>query len=110
MAWEHRGSAAGQYYYRAARKPGGRVVREYIGKQGSPLAELVASQDARRHADRQARREADRAQHTELAETASWLQQLCALAEIMSGAAFCTAGFHKHGGEWRYASQHQGSD
>ena len=49
MGWEVRGK---KRYYTRSRRVGGRVVREYVGT--GPVAEVAATLDALRRAERQA--------------------------------------------------------
>jgi hypothetical protein len=93
MAWE-RG-----YYYRV-RKEGGRVVREYFGKD--KLAELMARIDAINRADREAEREARRAEKAELDALDADVKELDDLADLLAQAAMLAAGYRQHKrGEWR---------
>jgi hypothetical protein len=87
------------YYYRA-RKVGGRVVRQYVGK--GRLGELAAELDALERERR--RQEADR-RRQERADLDAVEAQLKSLAEATDAAvraALLAAGFRQHKrGEWR---------
>jgi cob(I)alamin adenosyltransferase len=93
MGWE-RG-----YYYRA-RKEGGRVVRQYVGK--GTLAELAAETDAFERQRREAERAAWRAERAELEALDAPLAELNHLADLLARAALVAAGYRQHNrGEWR---------
>lgn len=98
--WERR-ERGGRYYTRS-RKVDGRVLREYAGPEGSPLAEFAAQMDEE---DRQRREEEARAWREEkerLEALEAPIEELCEAAEILIHAALVAAGYHQHKrGEWR---------
>src|SRR5262245_37542575 len=100
MAWETR-NGRGAYYTRS-RWVGGRVVREYVGAAGSPMAEISAAEDAMQREARE-RALADRRNERErLAALDAPVLALGALSEALLGAALVAGGYHQHArGGWR---------
>ena len=97
MGWETRRNGA--YYYRA-RKVDGRVVKEYVG--AGPLAELLATRDARERAEHRAVAEGRRAERARLAGVDDAADTADAAIEALLRASLVMAGYHRHQrGEWR---------
>ena len=99
MGWERRGKR--HYYYRA-RRDGNRVIKEYVGVEGSLKAENAAKEDTEMRAAKadlrgteQKRRQAFEAVHA----------QVTALGRMASdtiSSALLAAGYHQHcRGPWR---------
>jgi hypothetical protein len=101
MAWETRAGSANAYYTRS-RKVRGRVVREYVGAEGSPTAAIAAAED-------EMRREAKERSRLELAslglqdlQTDAPLEALMAVGEALLGATLVISGHYRHDrGPWR---------
>jgi hypothetical protein len=88
-----------RYYYRSVRL-GNRVVRQYVGTD--PLAELAATADALKRAQRRSQAEARRRDRALLEEADGPLLELNGVADLLTRAALTAAGFHQHErGEWR---------
>jgi hypothetical protein len=101
MAWETRTGSSGRYYTRST-KVGGRVVREYVGSAGSPLAELAAAEDALHREARQREAQDRRTERERLAALDAPLDALDALTGALYRAALVAAGYRQHKrGEWR---------
>ena len=99
MAWEARGS---RRYYTRSKRVNGRVVREYVGAAGAPVAELAAAADALRRADRRAASEARRAEQASWQAALAPLMELSRVADLMARAALLAAGYHRHSrSSWR---------
>lgn len=77
MAWEERG---GHRYYYQSRRVDGRVVKEYVGPEGSPLANLAALMDEE---GRQSLEEEARTLKAERERLAAPIEELCEAAEIL---------------------------
>ena len=93
MSWR------GPYYYRA-RKIGGQVVSQYIGR--GEIGVLIAIGDALEREEREQEREAFRAWKQDLASLDEPLEELNSLVDKLAHAALLAAGFHQHRrGEWR---------
>jgi hypothetical protein len=98
MGWEMRGTN-GPYYTRS-RRVSGRVVREYIGR--GPVADLAASLDTERRAERSARAEQWAAEQARVEADDEAVIGLCNLAQALLGEALVAAGYHRHDrGQWR---------
>lgn len=101
MAWEKRRASA-RYYYRSVRDPDGRVRRRYLGSEQSPAAQLAATQDAQRRAQRQTDRVARLAERERQEAAEAPLRQLCEQTDMLMKAALLAAGFHQHDrSNWR---------
>jgi hypothetical protein len=88
-----------RYYYRSVRV-GNRVVHQYVGT--GPLAELAATADALRRAQRRAEAEARQRERARLEAAEGPLLELNGVADLVTRAALTAAGFHQHErGEWR---------
>jgi hypothetical protein len=97
MAWEQRGSR--RIYYRSERD-GRRVRRVYLGS--GPVAELAATLDELRRAERRAEAQARRAEEARRSAAAALLERLVHAAGLMAEAALERAGYHRHDrGKWR---------
>jgi hypothetical protein len=110
MGWEER--RGGQVYYKSVRIDG-RPAKVYCGK--GERAEEEARQVERRRRERQ---EAHAAREQELAQAAAaeqHLRELRVFAGLLVRAAFLSAGFHEHRGQYRrrrhasHADQSHGS-
>ena len=100
MAWETR-RRGGRYYTRSRRKDG-RIIREYIGFEGSERARQAEAEARQKHAAKVLERDAlERAQdRTQAADRA--LADYYAAIEQQYRAALTAAGYHQHKrGEWR---------
>lgn len=98
MSWFHRGN--GTFYYERARKVGGKVVKEYIGR--GPLAELAALLDAQRRAEREAAIRDARNERERVKASVELAVELAELIELLVKGHLLVAGFHQHDrGEWR---------
>lgn len=96
--WERR-ERGGFYYYRS-RRVNGRVEKEYIGT--GPLAELAAEADVLDRRQREEEAKAWRAEREQLETLEGLTEELCEAAELLTRAAFVTAGYRQHHrGEWR---------
>ena len=101
MGWETRTGSAGRYYTRS-RKVRGRVVREYVGAAGSPMAEITAAEDQMHREARERAAQDRRTERERDAEAELPLEVLAAVGEALLGATLVTAGYHRHDrGEWR---------
>ncbi len=97
MSWEIRG---GQRYYYRARKIGGRVVKEYVGK--GPSAEIAALQDSWARQDRAAGAVARRAERAGLEALDGELKDVDDAIEALARARLVLSGYHRpHRGAWR---------
>ena len=97
MSWERKGN---RRYYTRSFRVGGRIVRQYIGT--GPLAELAATADALKRAQRRSQAEARRRDRALLEEADGPLLELNGVADLLTRAALTAAGFHQHErGEWR---------
>lgn len=108
MAWERR-KRGGRYYTRSRRKDG-RIIREYIGYEGSDRASRAEREARQKHAAKVLALDAlERAQErTQAADTA--LADYCADIERQYRAALTAAGYHQHKrGEWRRRRDNSGS-
>jgi len=99
MGWEQRGQR--RYYYRA-RRVGSRVIKEYVGPEGSSEAKNAAEEDAETRSTKATLRMAKQ-ERQQVFETAQ--AQVAALGQmandIISGALLAS-GFHQHcRGPWR---------
>lgn len=104
MGWETRNNR-GRYYTRTKRK-NGRYLREYIGT--GPAAELAATLDEWRRAERRAQAEAQRADQAKWQAASGVLRQLDRLADTLVRATLLAAGYHQHDrGEWRRMRSHE---
>jgi hypothetical protein len=93
MSWR------GPYYYQA-RKIGGRVVTQYIGR--GKIGELVALGDALDRQEREQERNNFLAWKENLADLDEPLEELNDVVDKLAHAALLAAGFHQHRrGEWR---------
>ena len=93
MSWR------GPYYYRA-RKIGGRVVTQYIGR--GKTGELVAMGDDLDRQEREQERDSFLAWKENLADLDEPLEELNEMVDKLAHAALLAAGFHQHRrGEWR---------
>jgi hypothetical protein len=92
MAWLRHN----RYYYRS-RKIGGRVVSEYLGAAGDPLAELEAERDELRQAERAALR----LEREKVAEVDQVIDQAGEMTRALVRAALLLAGYHPHERTWR---------
>ena len=98
MAWESR-NGVGRYYTRSKRV-NGRVVREYIGT--GPVAELIAAQDAERHAEKVKRRQAWNARRDDFERLSALVDRCTEGVSALTAAVLVNAGFYRHHrGEWR---------
>ena len=99
MGWEARGT---RRYYTRSKRVNGRVVREYVGAAGAPVAELAAAADALRRADRLAESEVRRAEEDRWREALTPLLALSRVADLLARAALLAAGYHQHSrSSWR---------
>ena len=97
MPWEQRGKR--RYYYRAVRIAG-RPRRTYVGT--GIVAEMAAAADQQRRLQRQRQREEWEAAVAEINQTTGPIAELNEDLELLTRAAFLTAGFHQHvRGQWR---------
>jgi crotonobetainyl-CoA:carnitine CoA-transferase CaiB-like acyl-CoA transferase len=97
MAWEER-QRGGRYYTRS-RREGGRVVREYVGRD--PLAELAAEEDRIRRELEEAERERQREELERLKALAAPVLEVSEAAEVLAHAHLVAAGYHRRKGEYR---------
>ncbi|MGH3148865.1 MAG: hypothetical protein ACRDTR_24050 [Rubrobacter sp.] len=98
--WENR-ERGGRYYTRS-RKVDGRVVREYVGPEGSPLAELAAHADLLEREEREEEARVQREERERLEALEAPVEELCEAAEVLAHAALVAAGYRQHNrGEWR---------
>ncbi len=93
MPWDSRG-----YYYRA-RKVGGRVMREYVGR--GPIAHQAANQDVAARARRKAQRAAWLATRAALDTADRALADLARVTDLAAHAALRACGYHPHRRQWR---------
>jgi hypothetical protein len=98
VSWEQR-EGGGRYYTRS-RREGGRIVREYVGI--GRTAELIARQDETERLRREEEARVWREEREDLERLDGTAGDLCELAELLTRAAFLTAGYRQHNrGEWR---------
>jgi len=99
MSWEWRGQR--RYYYRA-RRDGDRVIKEYMGPEGSVMAENAAEEDAKMRTTKAMlrRAEQERRQSFEVAQA-----QVTAMGRMVSDVVsdvLLAAGYYQHRrGPWR---------
>ena len=93
MSWEARRGCSGRYYTRS-RREGGRVVREYVGT--GPAAEVAATVDAARRAERAARAAARREEAAAVAAARAASGALDRAAKALLFATMSGAGFRLH--------------
>src|SRR5262249_46469459 len=96
MAWERRGGR--DYYYRKVRRDG-RVVSEYLG--GGPIGKCAADLLSAEREEREAGRRGGRARRAELGASDRGLDARVRQARQLAAEALASAGYHRHGGEWR---------
>jgi hypothetical protein len=98
MPWQEIGSR--RYYYRCMRRHG-RPIRQYVGT--GQVAELAATEDARRRVEREIEARNRLAEQARLLEGQEPLVRLCQSVEVVARAALTAAGYHRHQrGEWRH--------
>jgi hypothetical protein len=98
MPWQEIGSR--RYYYRSLRRHG-RPIRQYVGT--GQVAELAATEDARRRVEREIEARDRLAEQARLLEGQEPLLRLFQPMEVVARAALTAAGFHRHQrGEWRH--------
>jgi hypothetical protein len=97
MAWQ---TVDGRrYFYRYVWRHG-RAVRQYVGT--GQVAELAATEDARRRVEREIEARDRLAEKARLLEGQEPLVRLCQSVEVVARAALTAAGYHRHRrGEWR---------
>ena len=97
MAWEIRRS---RRYYTRSRKVKGRVQRQYVGCDS--VADLVATADALRRADREAARKVREEDRARLQAALKPLLQLCRASDLLAKATLLLAGYYQHArSTWR---------
>ena len=89
MSWERRGSR--RYYYRA-RRDGNRVVKEYIGPEGSPEATNAANEDAETRTTWATLREAKQEQRQAFEVTQAQVIAMSQMASDMISGALLVSG------------------
>ena len=108
MGWETRAGSRNAYYTRS-RKVRGRVVREYVGAAGSPMAALTAAEDELRREARERALADRRSERERLAALDAPVLALGALSEALLGATLVAGGYRQHDrGEWRRRRAHAG--
>jgi hypothetical protein len=98
MAWQ---VVDGRKYYYRHRRVGGRPRTVYVGVAGSPAVELAAAADGLRRVGREVAARERHAERERQQGAEAPLQALCELTDVLARAALATAGYHRHGGEWR---------
>jgi hypothetical protein len=96
MFWRTLG--AQRYYQHSYRDVDGRVRSRYYGR--GPLAEAIASLDARERDRRIERRERTRAERERLARMESRVVEYCEGVDELFDAWMRLSGWHRHGGQW----------
>lgn len=97
MAWACRGNH--RYYYRSVRD-GRHVTKAYLGT--GPVAELCATMDAERRAEREAQRAAWRQHQAALDALDAQLTAWWHASTILMKAVLYAAGYYQHDrGAWR---------
>ncbi|MEO8495481.1 MAG: hypothetical protein ABI614_10445 [Planctomycetota bacterium] len=98
MSWARKQN--GIVYYERARRVGGKVVNEYIGR--GRAAEMVALMDAQRRVEREARCREAQIERERLKTSVKPVVELATLIELLVKGSLLVAGFHQHDrGEWR---------
>ena len=93
MAW------SGGYYYRSVRR-GNQVRRIFCGR--GPVAELIATQDAQRRAERAAQAQATQDEQARWDAAESPLAELEHGIDLLVRSCLLVAGYQRHDrGEWR---------
>ena len=108
MGWETRTESANVYYTRS-RWLGGRVIREYVGAAGSPMAQLAVVEDAMHREARERALLDRRTERERLAALDAPLVALGVVGDALLWTTWVSAGYHRHDrGEWRRRRGHQG--
>lgn len=96
MPWENRN---GQDYYYRKRRDGDQVISEYVGSGW--LAEIAASQDGEKRAEREAEHRIWNDAKAEILATDREVNQTLDTCHDLANAILLASGFHTHKGQWR---------
>jgi hypothetical protein len=103
MGWEVR---HGRRYYYKNERTGGRVVKQYYGKD--EIARLAEGIDADARRKKQAEAAAISAERDKLAPVEEGMVQLDRACRLMIEAVLLSDGFHRHCRTWRRTGALQG--